>query len=273
MNFSHSFLGLFILISLSSCLQVDQAAKSYCEKKYLKDLKKNDPKTPPLGPKTILEEKPKCELDPRKIVTETNEDKAFVAMGYLLGEGLRKLDLSDKDIASLYKGVYLSAKNLKPDIDVTKYQGQIPDLFKNRMENLSKKESEKGLKYKEKFLNEEGGQELSSGLSYKVLKEGSGVTPKLDDIVEIHLEGKLVSGVVFDSTLEQNRPRIIPVNSGTKGWIEALLTMKEGGKYKFVIPPDLAHGTEGLSPHIPGSATLIYEVELLKISKSDTANK
>jgi len=252
---------------------VDKVAKSYCEKKFLKDLKKNDPKTLPLGPKTILEEKPKCELDPRKIVTETDEDKVFVAMGYLLGEGLRKLDLSDRDIASLYKGIFLSAKNIKPDIEVTKYQGQIPDLFKTRMENLSKKESEIGLKYKEQFLKEEGVKELSSGLSYKVLKEGAGEAPNLDDIVEIHLQGQLVSGVIFDTTLDQKRSKIIPVNSGTKGWIEALLNMKEGGKYKFVIPPDLAYGKDGMSPNIPGNATLIFEIELLKITKSDTATK
>ncbi len=249
------------LLLFSSCHQVDKITSSYCEKKFPKNLKKMVSPLPA--------EKLKCDLDPKKIVTETEEEKAFVAMGYLLGEGLRKLDLSDKDIASLYKGMFLSAKNLKPDFEVTKYQGKIPDLFKNRIENLSKKESERGLKYKEQFLKEEGAQELSSGLSYKVLKEGLGENPKLDDIVEIHVQGQLVNGFVFDSTLETNRPKIIPVNSGTKGWIEALLNMKEGGKYKFVVPPELSYGKDGMPPNIPGSATLIFEIELLKITKTD----
>lgn len=106
----------------------------------------------------------------------------------------------------------------------------------------------------------------ASGLKYKVLKRGTGtVSPKATDTVEVHYHGTLPDGTVFDSSEERNQPASFPLNQVIKGWTEGVQLMKEGDRFRFEIPADLAYGEQSPSPKIPPNSTLIFEVELLKI--------
>ena len=102
-----------------------------------------------------------------------------------------------------------------------------------------------------------------SGLQYRILVEGTGSKPTTDDTVEVHYEGRLIDGVIFDSSIQRGEPARFGVTQVIPGWTEALLLMSEGSKWELVIPPELAYGPGGTGP-IPPNATLIFEVELLK---------
>lgn len=211
--------------------------------------------------------------DPKKIELKSDDDKTFYAMGYMLGGNLQRLTLSDAEIAALYKGIAMAAKNEKSEVDMAKYQNRIQEVFKARMDKVAAKEKEAGTAFIDKFVKDEGATKTASGLAYKVIKEGTGATPGPEDIVEVHYHGTLTNGEVFDSSVERGKTISFPLNRVIKGWTEGLQTMKEGGKTKFVIPSDLAYGEAGAPPKIPGGATLVFEVELFKVTKAADANK
>jgi FKBP-type peptidyl-prolyl cis-trans isomerase FkpA len=211
--------------------------------------------------------------DPKKISLESDDDKTFYAMGYMLGGNLQRLSLSDKEISALYKGIAMAAKNEKSEVDMAKFQNRIQEVFKARMDKVAAKEKDAGKAFIEKFIKDESATKTESGLSYKVIKEGTGATPSAEDVVEVHYHGTLTDGTVFDSSVERGKTISFPLNRVIKGWTEGLQTMKEGGKTKFVIPSDLAYGEAGAPPKIPGGATLVFEVELFKVTKAADAAK
>jgi FKBP-type peptidyl-prolyl cis-trans isomerase FklB len=123
----------------------------------------------------------------------------------------------------------------------------------------------------EAFLAEnakkEGVKTTASGLQYKVIKSGTGASPKLTDTVKVHYHGTLINGTVFDSSVERGQSISFPVNRVIKGWVEALQLMKVGDKWTLFIPANLAYGDRSPSPDIPANSPLVFEVELLGIEK------
>jgi len=113
------------------------------------------------------------------------------------------------------------------------------------------------------------GQEVTtpSGLKYIDEKIGEGNSPSVGKMVSVHYTGTLENGAKFDSSYDRGQPYSFAIGTGNviKGWDEGLMSMKEGGKRKLIIPPDLAYGARG-RPGIPPNSTLIFEVELVKAS-------
>ena len=103
------------------------------------------------------------------------------------------------------------------------------------------------------------------GVQYRVLKAGTGISPKVTDKVQVHYIGALLDGTQFDNSRQRNEPLEFPVGAVIEGWQDLLLAMKEGDKVKAWIPSALAYGEAGVPPTIPGNALLIFEVELLKV--------
>ncbi|WP_031426982.1 FKBP-type peptidyl-prolyl cis-trans isomerase [Flavimarina sp. Hel_I_48] len=142
---------------------------------------------------------------------------------------------------------------------------------RQQKEQQAKAEENKGKE--EAFLKEnatkEGVQTTDSGLQYKVLEEGTGATPSATDQVEVNYEGKLIDGSVFDSSYERGQSATFGVNQVIKGWTEGLQLMKEGAKYEFYIPSDLAYGQQGSAPKIGPGEPLMFTVELIDIKDSE----
>ncbi|HTV52030.1 MAG TPA: FKBP-type peptidyl-prolyl cis-trans isomerase [Steroidobacteraceae bacterium] len=125
-----------------------------------------------------------------------------------------------------------------------------------------------------KFLAENakapGVQTTSSGLEYKVIKPGSGESPKLTDEVVVNYRGTLLNGSEFDSSYSRGKPTSFPLGTVIKGWQEALLLMKPGAEYEFWIPPDLGYGANSPPPIPPGSL-LKFNVVLLSAKPAQAA--
>lgn len=128
---------------------------------------------------------------------------------------------------------------------------------------------EDNLKEGQEYLRTNGMREgvvtTASGLQYEVLREGreDGRSPKSTDSVRCHYQGTFISGKVFDSSYS-GEPLVFPLNRVIPGWTEGLQYMKEGAKFRFVIPYNLAYGPYGYAS-IPSYSTLIFEVELLEV--------
>jgi FKBP-type peptidyl-prolyl cis-trans isomerase FkpA len=106
-----------------------------------------------------------------------------------------------------------------------------------------------------------------SGLQYEVISEGDGDKPEFSDTVQVHYEGMLADGSVFDSSHDPEHPSEFPLEAVISGWSEGLQLMSVGSTYRLYIPSELAYGEKGANPIIPPYSTLIFTVELVDIIK------
>lgn len=109
--------------------------------------------------------------------------------------------------------------------------------------------------------------ETKTGLKYVDIKEGTGNAPRKGDIVVVHYTGTFEDGRKFDSSVDRGTPFEFRLGMGQviKGWDEGVATMKEGGKRRLIVPGNLAYGKRGVPGVIPSNATLIFDVEFIKI--------
>lgn len=113
---------------------------------------------------------------------------------------------------------------------------------------------------------EAGATVTASGLVYRSLKDGTGVSPKATDKVKVHYKGTFPDGKEFDSSYKRNEPTEFPLNGVIPCWTEGVQLMKTGGKAKLTCPSAIAYGQRGAGGVIPPNATLVFEVELLAIN-------
>jgi FKBP-type peptidyl-prolyl cis-trans isomerase len=204
------------------------------------------------------------------------KQKTSYAIGLDIATSLKRQDI-DVDAKALTAGIADGFAG-KPALTEEEQKTVIMELQKSAMAKAEEKQiaaAEKNLKAGEAFLaanaKKEGVKTTASGLQYKVIKAGTGASPKPTDIVKVHYTGTLVDGTVFDSSVQRGEPATFPVNGVIPGWTEALQLMKVGDKWQLVIPSKLAYGEQGPRAIGPNS-TLIFDVELLGIEKSDSAH-
>jgi len=117
------------------------------------------------------------------------------------------------------------------------------------------------------FAQEAAEEKTPSGLIYRSLKDGTGASPAATDTVRVHYRGTLTNGTEFDSSYSRGQPAEFPLNRVIKCWTEGVQKMKVGGKAKLICPPEIAYGNRAMGGTIPANSTLVFEIELLDISK------
>jgi FKBP-type peptidyl-prolyl cis-trans isomerase FklB len=104
-----------------------------------------------------------------------------------------------------------------------------------------------------------------SGLRYRILQNGFGKRPTAFDTATVYYKGSLINGKVFDAT-EPGFPANFAVNGVIAGWTEALELMREGDHWELMIPANLGYGMRGAGDAIPPNQTLVFDVQLVKVS-------
>jgi len=200
----------------------------------------------------------------------TPKQRVSYSIGANIGGNLKRQDL-DLDTRALAAGLTdaLSGKPALSEAEMREVLTAFQQEMQSKLQARQKAEAETNAKKAEEFLaangKKEGVKTTASGLQYKVLKSGSGKTPKATDTVKVHYHGTLVDGTVFDSSVDRGEPVTFPVDGVIPGWTEALQLMKEGDKWQVVIPPKLAYGERGAGSRIGPNSALIFDVELLSI--------
>lgn len=196
--------------------------------------------------------------------TSAKVDSVSYALGAYFGGMIKSSDFGELNKCEMKKGLNDMMKGGEMEIPEEEIMQVIQDHLMKRMNAISEMNAAEGAEFMAENKTKEGVVELESGLQYKVLSEGAGVSPKLTDTVEVHYTGKLLDGTVFDSSVERGEPAKFPLASVIKGWSEGLTYAKEGGKVELYIPSNLGYGARPYG-NIPANSTLVFEVELLKV--------
>lgn len=211
---------------------------------------------------------------------EEQEQKEAYALGASVGRFIdRQLDSQEEAELVLERDLVVAGfvDALKGEAKLSEAEAE--EILNNLRERVVEqrqavvggKAQEEGQAYLAENAQKEGVTVTESGLQYEVLVEGDGDKPAATDMVEVHYEGTLVNGEVFDSSIERGEPASFPLNRVIPGWTEGVQLMSEGAKYRFVIPAELAYGDREVGGgQIPPNSTLIFEVELLDV-KSEAA--
>ena len=192
-------------------------------------------------------------------------DKLSYALGLGIGRQLSQMGAAEivaEDFAQAIKDVLAGSELQVSD-------GEAQTIVNKFFEEKQNAQAESAKAEGENFLAENAKKDgvvvLPSGLQYQVLKEGTGKQPKATDQVECHYEGTLINGQVFDSSYQRGQTATFGLNQVIAGWTEGVQLMKEGAKYRFFIPYNLAYGERGAGQSIPPYAALVFDVELVAV--------
>ena len=200
------------------------------------------------------------------------EDKAAYSIGFFTGRAnVEHLETLNVDA---YVAGFRDAYAKKQPVMTEDEMRAVMESFKQKLMADAQAKSlqeaqenkQKSAEYLAANAKKPGVTTTASGLQYEVITQGTGPKPKASDMVQVHYQGTLIDGSVFDSSIQRGEPAVFQLDQVIPGWTEALQLMPVGSKYRLTLPPDLAYGEMGAGP-IPPNSVLIFEVELLSIEK------
>ena len=192
-------------------------------------------------------------------------DKLSYALGMVIAENLKGLGANNVDTTDFAKAVADVLAGKSTELTPIEAQTTVQEFMQKQEAERSKFMRKAGEDFLAENAKKDGVVVLPSGLQYTVLTEGTGAQPKATDQVKCHYEGRLIDETVFDSSYQRGEPAVFPLNGVIAGWTEGVQLMKEGAKYRFFIPYNLAYGERGAGNSIPPYAALVFAVELIKV--------
>ena len=192
-------------------------------------------------------------------------EKISYALGLGIGQQLKSMNIENFDIKEFARSIEDVMTDRDTDMTAREAQVMLSEYFQKKEKEQAEENIAKGKAYLEENGKREGVITTKSGLQYEVLTEGTGKSPMATDKVRCHYEGRLTDGSVFDSSYQRGEPADFGLNQVIAGWTEGVQLMKEGAKYRFHIPYLLGYGERGAGASIPPYATLVFDVELIKV--------
>ena len=194
-------------------------------------------------------------------------DKLSYAWGMAMGQQLKGMGVDHINKEDFDEAVHAAFEGKETKLTPEEAQKILQEYLQKLNEKNEAIAREAGDKFLEANRKNPGVHVTESGLQYVVDKEGTGAQPSATDEVTVHYTGRLLDGTVFDSSVNRGQPATFPLNRVIPGWTEGVQLMKEGAKFTFFIPSDLAYGPQGIPNAIPPHSTLIFDVELIKVIK------
>ncbi|MCD4665574.1 MAG: FKBP-type peptidyl-prolyl cis-trans isomerase [Bacteroidales bacterium] len=208
---------------------------------------------------------------PQEAQLKTRMDTISYIIGLDYGIGVRE-ERIDANPLAVYKGFVDGLNDTSVLLDSVKnliideFNEELKVQREGEAKRFLDKNKEDGEVFMDYNLGEDGIIQLSSGLQYKILKEGRGLSPSKSDSVNVHYRAMFVDRTVFDMSYDRG-PAGIRINNVINGLSEGIQLMKPGAIYELYIPPGLAYGDQNFANVIPPGSTLIYTIELIEIIK------
>lgn len=204
--------------------------------------------------------------NPAPSVLKNEHQKASYGLGVLMASNLKKQGADSLEINILNEAMRDVLTNQVVQMEVEEAMSIVQPYMTKAMELKIDALKEEGLAFLNANKEKQEVIVTESGLQYKVLVSGNGKAPTPESSVTVHYTGKLLDGTIFDSSVERGQPATFGVSQVIAGWTEALQLMHEGDQWELYIPSELAYGERGAGADIPPYATLIFNVELIKVN-------
>lgn len=203
---------------------------------------------------------------PKVIELNDTISKVSYSIGTFVGANLKGQGGDSLRVDALTAGLKDIFEGSTVRIDQAEGMAIVQSYMQQAMMAKAEHAKAENLAFLEKNKTAEGIKTTASGLQYKINATGKGKMPSAKDSVTVHYTLKLIDGTLIDSSVEKNRPLTIGASDVIPGWTEALLLMHEGDKWTLFIPYNLGYGEQGAGEQIPPYATLMFDVELLKVN-------
>ena len=202
----------------------------------------------------------------------TDKGKLSYAVGWDIGEDIQRRG-AEFDVETIIAAIRDSSAGKEPQVPSEEMVAMLTELQqKVRQEQAEafQKLADDNQKAADEFLQTNLGKNgivaLPSGVQYRIIEEGEGSRPGMEDTVKVHYRGSKINGHEFDSSFARGVPEEFPVNTVLRGWQEVLPLMKTGATWQIFVPPELAFGARGNPPVGPNEA-LMFDLKLIEIVK------
>lgn len=199
------------------------------------------------------------------VALETEDQKTLYALGLAIAQNLGQFNLSESELAFVQAGMVDGVMKKEAKVDLQQYGPKLSTMAQARAQALVEVEKKGAEAFLTQKAAEPGAVKTESGLIYKEVTAGTGDSPKPTDAVTVHYTGTLRDGKKFDSSVDRGQPATFRLNGVIPCWTEGVQKMKVGGKAQLTCPAAIAYGDRGAPPNIPGGASLVFDVELIKI--------
>lgn len=204
---------------------------------------------------------------------ESDSGKLGYAIGYEFGSETSQWDV---DVEAVIAAIRDANAEREPQVPMEQMR-QVLTAFNERMRQERMEQfqqlAEENKTRADEFLAENRGKSgivaLPSGVQYRVIEEGEGSRPTLEDTVTVHYRGSKVNGREFDSSFARGVPAVFQVDSVLEGWQEVLPLMREGSMWQVFLPPELAFGVRGDPPAIGPNEALQFDIRLVRIGEPE----